>query len=103
MGWFFDLLWGPEPEFKPDEALPFLRHRNGRMLAPRIAPGVQTFIIGPKLPWVNEHKMAGRRPEEMPKERRATATRSIDDLAPKPMSRTPAPQVRFPSIGGVDG
>ncbi|WP_395674706.1 hypothetical protein [Inquilinus sp.] len=65
MGWFLNLIWGPEPEFKPGEALPFLRHRNGRMLRPRIPPGVQYFIVGPKLPWVNEHKMAGRRPEEM--------------------------------------
>lgn len=100
MGWFLDLIWGPEPEFKPGEALPFLRHRNGRMLRPRIAPQNQTFIVGPKLPWVNEHKMAGRRPEEIPPGHLATAMRNIDDMDRMPAPRTPAPQVQSKPMCG---
>lgn len=65
MGWFLDWLWGSEPEFKPDEALPFLRWRDGRLVRPRIFPPVQHVILGPRLPWVNEHKMLGRRPEDL--------------------------------------
>jgi hypothetical protein len=65
MGWFLNWLWGPEPEFKADEALPFLRWRDGRLLRPRVPPPVQYIIQGPRLPWVNEHRMPGRRPEDL--------------------------------------
>lgn len=64
MVWFLDLLWGPEPEFKPGEALPFLRYRDGRMIRPRIFPSTQYVLVGARLPWVNEHKMPGRRIED---------------------------------------
>lgn len=65
MGWFLNLLWGPDPEFKAGEALPFLRHRDGRLIHPRIFPPVRHVISGARLPWVNEHKMDGRRIEDL--------------------------------------
>lgn len=70
MGWLHDLIWGPAPEFKPSETLPFLRWRDGRLVRPRIPPPVQYFLQGARLPWVNEHELDGRRPEDPPPTRR---------------------------------
>jgi hypothetical protein len=66
MGWFLNLLWGPEPEFKAGEALPFLRHRGGKIGQPALPPQPQYVLVGARLPWVNEHKMAARRPAPPP-------------------------------------